>query len=147
MKINDAGDAKKAHKSLVMKEFFKVEKTVLKEQPSQQEQWLIDSIITKKEASDLSDKNAAILGIKSSFDDQVESSKRKASIFEKEAQTVKNKSYCSIQTDVSGCVSTVSKKNDKGFSSTKNNAELISLYGLLILFSYSSFLFTKVLSK
>ena len=140
MKINDAEDAKKAQSAVVMKEFLKIENIVAKEQPSQQEQELINSIITKKEESDSSDKNAAILCTKSSFDGQVESSKQ-------EVQTVKNKSYSSTKTDVSGCVSIVLKKNDKEFPSAKRNGELISIYGSLIFF-YSSFLFiTKVLSK
>ena len=130
-----------------MKEFLNIEKLVSKEQSSKQKQELIDSIKTKKEESDSSDKNAAILCIKSSFENQVESSEREASIFEKELQTVKNKSCSSIKTDMSGCVSTVSKKNNKGFPSTKN-AELISIYSLLISFFYTNFLFnTKVLSK
>ena len=147
MKTNNAEDAKKAHKSLVIKEFLKVEKIVPKEQSFKQEQELVNSI-TKKEESDSSNKNAAILCIKSSLENQIESSKQEAGIFEKEVQTVKNNSYSSIQTDVSGCVSTVSKKNDKEFPSTKNKAELITLYSLLILFSYSSFLFNfKVLSR
>ena len=140
MKINDAEDAKKAQSAVVMKEFLKIENIVAKEQPSQQEQELINSIISKKEESYSSDKNAAILCTKSSFDGQVESSKQ-------EVQTVKNKSYSSTKTDVSGCVSIVLKKNDKEFPSAKRNGELISIYGSLILF-YSSFLFiTKVLSK
>ena len=117
-----------------MKEFLQVEKIVSKEQPSKKEQELIDLIMTKKEESDSGDKSAATLCIKSSFEKQVESSVREASIFEKEVQTVKNKSYSSIQTDVSGCVSTVSTKNEKEFQSTKKYTELISIYGLLILF-------------
>ena len=133
MKTNNAEDAKKAHKSLVIKEFLKVEKIVPKEQSFKQEQELVNSI-TKKEESDSSNKNAAILCIKSSLENQIESSKQEAGIFEKEVQTVKNNSYSSIQTDVSGCVSTVSTKNEKEFQSTKKYTELISIYGLLILF-------------
>ena len=134
MKVNDAEDAKKAQSAVVMKEFLQVEKIVSKEQPSKKEQELIDLIMTKKEESDSGDKNAAILSIKSSFENQVESSEKEASIFEKEVQVVKNKSYSSTKTDVTGCVSTVLKKNDKELPSTNKNAEIISLYGLLIFF-------------
>ena len=133
MKINDAEDAKKAQSAVVMKEFLQVEKIVSKEQPSKKEQELINSI-TKKEESDSGDKSAATLCIKSSFEKQVESSEQEASIFKKEVQIVKNKSYSSTKTDVSVCVSTVSKKNDKELQSTNKNAEIISLYGLLNLF-------------
>ena len=133
MKINDAEDAKKAQSAVVMKEFLQVEKIVSKEQPSKKEQELINSI-TKKEESDSGDKSAATLCIKSSFEKQNESSEQEASIFKKEVQIVKNKSYSSTKTDVSVCVSTVSKKNDKELQSTNKNAEIISLYGLLNLF-------------
>ena len=116
-----------------MKEFLQVEKIVSKEQPSKKEQELINSI-TKKEESDSGDKSAATLCIKSSFEKQVESSEKEASIFKKEVQIVKNKSYSSTKTDVSVCFSTVSKKNDKELQSTNKNAEIISLYGLLNFF-------------
>ena len=133
MKINDAEDAKKAQSAVVMKEFLQVEKIVSKEQPSKKEQELINSL-KKKEESRSGDKSAANLCIKSSFEKQVESSEQEASIFKKEVQIVKNKSYSSTKTDVSVCVSTVSKKNDKELQSTNKNAEIISLYGLLNLF-------------
>ena len=98
-----------------MKEFLQVEKIVSKEQPSKKEQELINST-TKKEESDSGDKSAATLCIKSSFEKQNESSEQEASIFKKEVQIVKNKSYSSTKTDVSVCVSTVSKKMTKSFN-------------------------------
>ena len=131
-----------------MEEFQQVEKIVSKEQSSQQE--LIDSMVTKSEESETSDKNAVNLCVQSSFENQVGGSQNETS--SKEVKTIEESLCSSIKTDVSECASAVSKKNDNSYSensntkcrkvlanhkntdfdkfpSTKENAELISLYG------------------
>ena len=140
-----------------MKEFLKVEKIVSKEQSSKQEQKLIDSMMTKIEGSESCDKNQATLGVELSFENQVGGSKSKDSF--KEVKTLGERLNSSTKTDVSECASPDLKKSDSSYGvnnniechkvitnfgknsqnssldkvmSTKENAELISIYGLLI---------------
>ena len=154
---NYAGDAKKAHSALLMKKFLKVKKIDSKEQSSKQEQALIDSMMTKIERSETCDKNPATLGIDFSFENQGEGSQNH--LINEEVKTIEERPNSSTKTDVSECASVASKKSDNGYGSNKNmecrkiltnfgkncqnssldkviptkeNAELTSIYGLLI---------------
>ena len=136
-----------------MEDILDVKKIVSKEQSSQQEQELLGSMVTKVEEGESSDKNAVNLCVTSSIENQVAGPQIETS--SKEVKTIEESLCSSIKTDISECASAVSKKNDSSygenkntkcrkvlanykntdfdkFPSTKENAELISLYGLFI---------------
>ena len=132
-----------------MKEFLKVEKIVSKEQSSKQEQELIDLMMTKILQKESREKSAAILCVKSSFENQIEGSQNH--LINEEVKTIGDKLNSSTKTDLSECASIGANNNEEcrkvltNFGKncqnsslekvipTKENAELISIYGLLIL--------------
>ena len=157
LKTNYAGDDKKVQSAVFMKEFQKVKKIVSKEQSFKQEQELIDSMMTKVLEKESREENAALLCFKSNFENQVEGSQNEVS--HKEVKTTEERLNSSTKTDVSECASVASKNNDSSYGANNNmecrkvltnfgknsrnssldkvisnteNAELISLYGLLI---------------
>ena len=96
-----------------MKEFLNIKKIVSKEHSSLQEQELLDSMMTKIEGSETCDENQATLGSGSSFKNQVAV---EADIFKANELAVEDKSYSSIQKDVSERSSVVSKKSENSCS-------------------------------
>ena len=82
-----------------MKEFLKVEKIVSKEQSSKQEQELIDLMMTKILQKESREKSAAILCVKSSFENQIEGSQNH--LINEEVKTIGDKLNSSTKTDVS----------------------------------------------
>ena len=141
-----------------MKEFLNIKKNVSKKQSFQQQQEPIDSMMTKIEGSETCDKNPATLGVESSFDNQVEGSQNH--LINEEVKTIEERLNSSTKTDASECAHIASKKSDISYGAnnneecrkvltnfgknsqksslekvipTKENAELISIYGLLIL--------------
>ena len=88
-------------------------KNVSEEQSSKQEQALIDSMVTKIEGSETCDKNPATLGVELSFENHVGV---EVDIFKANEQAVKDKSYNSVQKDVSERSLVASKKSENSYS-------------------------------
>ena len=158
LKKKYAADDKKSQSAVLMKEFQKVKKIVSKEQSFKQEQELIDSMKTKFLEKESREENAAVLCVKSSFGNQIEGSQNH--LINEEVKTIEDKLNISTKTDVLECASVASEKSDSSYGAnnnmecrkvltnfgknsqnsslnkvipTKENAELISIYGLLIL--------------
>ena len=95
-------------------------KNASEEQSSKQEQALIDSMMKKIDGSEPCDKNQATLGIKLSFKNHVTVA---ADIFKANEQAVEDKSYNSIQKDVSERSLVASKKSENSYRDNNNNIE------------------------
>ena len=106
-----------------MEEFQQVEKIVSKEQSSQQE--LIDSMVTKSVKSESSDKNQKTLSGVSSIEEQVAHKNSASQNEESIWQSVLGEE---IKTDISECVSVVSKEND---NSNGDNSSIERRNGLV----------------
>ena len=92
-------------------------KNASEEQSSKQEQALIDSMMKKIDGSEPCDKNQATLGIKLSFKNHVAVA---ADIFKANEQAVEDKSYNSIQKDVSERSLVASKKSENSYSDNRS---------------------------
>ena len=82
-----------------MKELLKFEKTVSKEHSFKQEQEFLDSMMTKILEKESHEENAAVLCVKSNFENQVEGSEIQT--YNKEVKTIGDKLNSSTKTDVS----------------------------------------------
>ena len=109
-KNNNAGDARRSQSPFVMKEFLDVKKIVSKEQSFQQE--LIGATVTKSAKSELQETNQKTLSSESSNENQVAHKNSASQNEEAIWQTVLGEE---IKTDISECVSVVSKDNDSSY--------------------------------